>query len=130
MKFRLFNSARSASASPGAYEKYRALKNFKKKGIRAHCVREESKFVNKFLEWQCKPMRFLCLDVDSPLQLWPIEAVKDKDRNYGQGQEPTETIKENPKCWIFASSGASSRPKIDRRLCFIHPDTDWIEQNI
>ena len=42
-------------------------------------------------------------------------------------------VEEDAKCWIFTSSGASPRLKVDRHLSLIHPDTkDMImsEENI
>ena len=57
-----------------------------------------------------------------------IRTIKDKDRNDGQGQEPTETVKEDVNCWIFASSGASSRLNVNRHLSLVHPNTEEMSE--
>ena len=64
-----------------------------------------------------------CLDIDSPLHFRAVRTIKNKDRNDGQSQEPTETVKEDANGWVFACSGALSGPKISHHLSLIRPDT-------
>jgi hypothetical protein len=70
-----------------------------------------------------------CLDIDSPLHFRAIRTIKDEDRNDRQGQEPTETVEEDANCWVFASSGASSRLDVtNRHLSLVHPDTEKMSE--
>ena len=37
-------------------------------------------------------------------------------------------VEEDANCWVFASSGASSRLNVNRCLSLIHPDTEEISE--
>lgn len=69
-----------------------------------------------------------CLNIESSLHFRAIRTIKDEDGNDGQGQEPTETVEEDANCWVFASSGASSRLNVNCRLSLIHPDTEEMSE--
>ena len=72
-----------------------------------------------------------CLDIDTPLHFRATRTIEDKDRNDGQGQEPTKTVDEDTKCRVIASLGASSGRDVNCHLSLIHPDTEEMsEENI
>ena len=39
-------------------------------------------------------MRLCCLDIYSPLQLWPIRSIEDKDGDNREGQETTKAVED------------------------------------